>query len=211
MKIALAYPKIPENSQKILGKCVAFEKYDGTNMHWCWNITDGWHKFGTRRTEFTFNESGIEEFIKEHSELKKAPTIFNEQLRDKLTLILNRYYYLYKEFTIFTEFHGPNSFAGAHSEEDALNGTQKLTIIDALFDSKMLGPEEFLAHINDAAGSLPIARVVYRGKFNGQFTEDVRKGKYNVNEGVVVKGIVDGEIFMTKVKTKDYLKRLTKR
>lgn len=41
MKVDLVYPKIPENSDKFHGKCYAFEKYDGTNLHWIWNPQEG--------------------------------------------------------------------------------------------------------------------------------------------------------------------------
>lgn len=211
MKVSLIYPKIPENSDKFHGKCIAFEKYDGTNLHWCFNVSQGWHHFGTRRTQFAFNAKGIIEFGKEHSELVNAPFIFNDIIRDKLTMVLSRYQLKTSEFIIFTEFYGPNSFAGAHSDGDKWHDLQVLTIIDAMFDKKMLGPQEFLSHINDAEQTLPIARVVYEGKYSGQFAEDVRNGKYNVNEGVVCKGVVDKEVFMTKIKTKDYLKRLKDR
>ncbi len=206
MKINLIYPKIPENSDKFHGKCIAFEKYDGTNMHWTWNANEGW-RFGTRRTQFLLNKSGIIDFNKEHSELANATHLFNDHWRDRLTLFTNTYHYWNREFTFFTEFYGPNSFAGGHSEEDAHDETQELVLIDVAIDKKILPPEEF---VNRFQG-YPTARVVYEGKYSGQFAEDVRKGKYNVNEGVVVKGIVDGEVFMTKVKTKDYLKRLEKR
>jgi hypothetical protein len=206
MKIDLIYPKIPENSDKFHGKCIAFEKYDGTNLHWTWNANDGW-RFGTRRTQFLLNKSGIGDFVKEHSELSNAPHLFNDHLRDKLTIFCNTYHYWNREFTFFTEFYGPNSFAGGHSSEDAHDETQELIMIDVAIDKKILPPEEF---INRFQG-YTIARVVFTGKYSGQFAEDVSKGKYDVNEGVVVKGIVDGQVFMTKVKTKDYLKRLEKR
>jgi hypothetical protein len=51
---------------------------------------------------------------------------------------------------------------------------------------------------------------VYQGKFSGQLFVDVRKGKYNVAEGVVVKGIFSGQVYMAKIKTEVYLDRLKK-
>jgi len=213
MKIDLVYPKIPENSDKFHDKCIAFEKYDGTNLHWCWSVQEGWHKFGTRRTQFPFTRNGIADFAKEHPELAPAPHLFNERLRDRLTVLFARGNDWYRKFTLFTEFYGPNSFAGGHSDEDARNDSQELILIDLSCDKKILPPEEFLKVFKLIPGDIefPTAQVIYTGKYSGQFAEDVRKGKYNVNEGVVVKGIVDGEVFMTKVKTKDYLKRLEKR
>jgi hypothetical protein len=207
MKVPLVYPKIPENTNGFLNKCIAFEKYDGSNLHWTWNACDGW-RFGTRRTQFILNRKGIAEFTAEHSELASAPHIFNDLVRDKLTIFCNTYHYWNKEFTIFTEFYGPNSFAGGHSKQDMLDDTQELILIDAAFDNNILPPEDFLKYFQ---GNFTTAKVIYTGKYTGQFTEDVRKGKYNLNEGVVCKGMVDGQLFMTKVKTNDYLKRLSKR
>lgn len=208
MKIDLIYPKIPENSDQFKGKCIAFEKYDGTNLHWVWNIADGWTKFGTRRTQFALTKEGIAEFTKEHVELEMAPYIFNEKLRDKLTTYLcQKDPYRFGEITIFTEFYGPNSFAGGHSYLDADNDTQQLTLIDVAFNNKIIGAKIFANDFD----RFPIARIIYEGKYGGQFTEDIRKGKYDVNEGVVCKGVSFGQIFMTKVKTADYLKRLRQR
>lgn len=203
MKIDLIYPKIPENSDKFHGKCIAFEKYDGTNLHWKWSWLSGWHAFGTRRTQFPLNKLGMEEFAKEHTELADAPYIFNDTLRDRLSMFFCQHgAFNLHNVTLFTEFYGPNSFAGGHVEEE-----HELVIIDVMQDNKLMDPEGFVALLQE----FPIAQVVYEGKYSGRFAEDVRKGKYEVNEGVVVKGMVDGEVFMTKIKTKDYLKRLEKR
>lgn len=210
MKVDLVYPKIPENSDKFHGKCIAFEKYDGTNMHWTWDINNGWHLFGTRRTEFFMNRIGVSEFEKEHSELKNASHVFNEQFRDKLTLYFSeRLSYKFNKITVFFEFLGPNSFAGGHSLEDAFNDDQDLILIDVMVGKNIISPKQLICDFDWLKDSL--AKVIYQGKYSGQFADDVRNGKYNVNEGVVVKGEVDGALFMTKVKTKEYLKRLTKR
>ncbi len=204
MKVDLVYPKIPENSNKFFGKCIAFEKYDGTNLHWKWDPQYGWLGFGTRRTHFSLTREGIKDFSQEHSELAEAPHIFNEGLRDKLTMFfcINSAKRLHN-ITVFTEFYGPNSFAGNHDANDE----HKLILIDVMFNGILIAPELF----NQEYSQFGSAQIVYKGKYNGQFAEDVRKGKYNINEGVVVKGMVGGEVFMTKIKTNDYLKRLRRR
>lgn len=126
MKIDLVYPKIPENSDKFHGKCIAFEKYDGTNMHWNWSCKDGWGSFGTRRTEFFLDKLGISEFMTTHPELSASVSIFNDRIRDSLNMFLcqNKPYSTSCHVTLFTEFYGPNSFAGGHDEQDAIDGTQ---------------------------------------------------------------------------------------
>jgi hypothetical protein len=204
MQVKLVYPKIPENSDKFHGKCIAFEKYDGTNLHWKWEPGEGWTHFGTRRTQFTLDGKGISGFQFNHIECREAPELFNASLRDKLTIRFcqNSTYHL-QNIIVFTEFFGPNSFAGSHEASDE----HELVIIDVMVNGRLMAPELFI----QTFANFPIARVVYTGKYSGQFAEDVRNGKYNVNEGVVVKGVVDHEVFMTKVKTKEYLKRLEKR
>lgn len=208
MKIELAYPKIPESNTGLLTKCIAFEKYDGTNMHWVWNLQDGWTHFGTRRTQFELNRKGCHDFKWEHSELDDAPYIFNERLRDRLTAMLSQHpIYRLNKVYVFTEFFGPNSFAGNHSTTDAIDGTQQLILIDVSIGKRIIPPEQFIKDFEPYG----IARVVYEGKHIGQLIDDVYKGKYDVNEGVVCKGELKGEVHMFKAKTREWLKRLEKR
>ena len=58
----LHYPKIPDIRNCLGGRCVAFEKYDGTNLHWDWDRDFGWHAFGTRRDQFNLLPAGVEAF-----------------------------------------------------------------------------------------------------------------------------------------------------
>lgn len=200
MKVNLVYPKIPENSSKFHDKCIAFDKVDGTNLHWIWSLTNGWHLFGTRRSQFNLNNQGIIDFNKEHTELVNTIDIF-ETFKDKLAaLFCNNPYYCNSKVTVFTEFWGVNSFAGNHSQDDE----HKLIMIDVGVNGDIIFPELFIKDFSN----FEIAKVIYTGKYSGQFAEDVRNGKYNVNEGVVVKGLVDKQLFMTKIKTNAYLKSL---
>ncbi len=71
--------------------------------------------------------------------------------------------------------------------------------------SGFISPSQF---VNDFQ-HLEIARVVYRGKLTGKFTEDVRSGKYNVDEGVICKGGNGGDdLWMVKIKTNAYMSKL---
>ena len=111
----------------------------------------------------------------------------------------------YREFhslKIFTEFFGPNSFAGLHKEDDP----KELRLFDVWAEPfGMIGPERFLSDF----GHLRAARVVYQGKLTGKFAEDVRQGKYGIAEGVVCKGGFGGaDIWMVKIKTYAYMERL---
>lgn len=208
MKFPLMYPKIPNCAGFLPRNCVAFEKIDGTNMHWVWNRTifdehgSGWARFGTRRDTYFLVDNGQRDFWKEHKGLEGAFPAFWDTLNQRLEKKLESA--CHHEVICFTEYSGPNSFAGQHLPEDH----KKHTIIDLQVDGKLLAPGAFLSLMED----FPIAKVVYTGKFSGQLVEDIRAGHFPVNEGVVLKGVakgeVNGEIYMAKVKTLAYQEKL---
>jgi hypothetical protein len=69
----------------------------------------------------------------------------------------------------------------------------------------LVGPDAFLADF----GHLRIPRVLFRGRFTGKLTEDVRQGRHGVGEGAVIKGGAGGaDLWMAKVKTNAYQERL---
>jgi hypothetical protein len=136
-------------------------------------------------------------FEKAHPEMYGASYLFGD-ISDEIHEIVEAM--IGHKFVCFFEYLGPNSFAGTHKPEDQ----KELVLIDVEVDGVMLPPEDFLS--NFSGGGFKVARVVYRGKLTGKFTEDVRKGKYNVAEGVVCKGL-DGK-WMAKVKTDAYMEKL---
>jgi len=200
----LHYPKIPGSRDCPAGKCIAFEKYDGTNLHWDWDRDFGWHSFGTRRDAFNLTPQGIEQFGRLHAQLSEAPALFQTTLAERLERIFRDHptYQGFAEFAVFTEFLGPNSFAGLHRAEDL----KELVLFDVRARSfGLIGPEQFVTDF----GQLRLARVVYRGKLTGKFTEDVRRGKYGVAEGVICKGGSGGDdLWMCKIKTDAFRERL---
>ena len=201
-RIQLAYPKIPGSKNCPFDRCVAFEKYDGTNLHWVWEAELGWYAFGTRRDRFDLDEMGIADFNVAHPGLEDAPKIFMRDLADPLAAIFRENLrYQSPEITVFTEFFGPRSFAGMHQKDDP----KELILFDVETQEGMVAPEQFLQDFS----SVNIARVIYRGKLTGQFVEDVRAGKYGVAEGVVCKGgRHPAELWMVKVKTYAYMEKL---
>jgi hypothetical protein len=193
----LHYPKMPGSEKAPIGKrCVAFEKLDGTNLHFAWDRDFGWHRFGTRRDAFNRTEAGRAAFDAAHPELAGADLVFAEMLEESASRVLETLGV--PEAVLFAEYLGENSFAGRHRETD----TKRLVVFDIELPTGFLDPEEFLK----VCQHLPTPRVVYRGKLTGQFTEDVRRGKFGVDEGVVCKGL-DGS-WRCKVKTNTYLQRL---
>jgi hypothetical protein len=200
----LHYPKIPGSENCPAGRCIAFEKYDGTNLHWDWDREFGWHAFGTRRDEFSLTAIGIDQFCRMHAHLRECVEVFQAHLVDGLEQVFrdNSRYHEVAGITVFTEFLGPNSFAGLHRSEDP----KQLILFDVLIEPfGLIGPDQFVADF-DHLGS---ARVVYRGKLTGKFSEEVRDGKFGVNEGVVCKGGSGGpDLWMVKIKTYSYMEKL---
>ncbi len=200
----LHYPKIPSTKNCPGGRFVAFEKYDGTNMHWDWDRDFGWHAFGTRRDAFNLTDNGIDRFAEKHPQQVGCVEVFWSTLAGAVDDLFrtNPNYQEFQELKIFTEFLGTNSFAGAHKPEDP----KQLILFDVEAEGfGIIGPEKFV----DDFGNLPSARVIYRGKFTGQFIEDVRNGKYDVFEGVVCKGGKGGaDLWMAKIKTNAYQEKL---
>jgi hypothetical protein len=200
----LHYPKIRDSSAAQLGPCIAFEKIDGTNLHWSWDREFGWHAFGTRRDEFTLTAPGIALFAAAHPDLAGCAELFQATLAGPLDAVFraNPRYAPFATLKAFTEYAGPGSFAGLHRDRD----TMELVLFDVeAAGFGLIGPFDFAEDFTH----LRIPRIVYRGKFTGQLTEDVRKGKFGVAEGVVVKGGSGGEdVWLAKIKTRAYLERL---
>jgi hypothetical protein len=209
MKIKLAYPKIPDTLNCPLRQCVAFEKIDGTNLHFVWSPQDGFHSFGTRRDRYPYSDAGFTQFHQAHPGLDGLRDAFGYMSRgvsdgldmeEWLTWV--NPFPSAKEIILFTEFHGDNSFAGTHQPKDA----KRCVLIDVQVDGIILPPDQLIKKFQ----GLFQPQVVFEGKFTGQLFMDVRKGKLPVKEGVVVKGMVNGQVYMAKIKTEAYLERLKK-
>ena len=200
----LLYPKIPGSRNAPDGRCIAFEKYDGTNLHWDWDRDFGWHAFGTRRDEFNLTEAGIGQFVQKHAHLSQCVDVFRNTLADGLERVFldDPGYAEVRSIKAFAEFLGPNSFAGLHRPDDP----KELRLFDVQTEPfGMIAPARFAADF----GHLSSARIVYRGRLTGKFADDVRAGKYGVAEGVICKGGTGGsDLWMVKIKTDAYPDRL---
>src|SRR5262245_39634163 len=117
----LHYPKIPSAAGCPGGRCIAFEKIDGTNLHFDWDRDFGWHAFGTRRDEFNLDLPGIARFNEAHPELAGCDAVFLTGLADPLDRIFREHadYVERPRYTAFAEYAGPGSFAGQHRPGDA--------------------------------------------------------------------------------------------
>src|SRR5262245_42182429 len=162
----LHYPKIPGSKDAPDGRCVAFEKLDGTNLHWCWDRDFGWHAFGTRRDEFDLATGGTAAFDRAHPGLEGSPVAFLGSLAGPLDAHFRTHpdYTGFAALKVFTEFLGPNSFAGRHEPADP----KEAVLIDVWAKGHgFVGPDAFVTHF----GHLPTPRVLYRGKLTGSFLE----------------------------------------
>lgn len=110
----LAYPSIPRWQEgRGFGKpCIAFYKYDGSNIRFEWSPKRMWHKFGSRtqlldRSHPILGES-VDLFLDEYRDMSKIiPEVVCEYYKQKVERIV-----------AFAEFWGANSFAGTHEPTD---------------------------------------------------------------------------------------------
>jgi len=195
----LSYPSIEGSSKAPLGKpCIAFYKYDGSNLRFEWQRKGRqWMKYGTRTQLFnastpTFGPA-ISVFHGTASEDMAAA------IGDQVVTRVTKKYPSMERIIAFCEWFGPKSFAGIHTDEAK---DMELRLIDvSLYKKGFMPPREFVKTF----GSMrECAQVIYEGNLNRTFIDDVRKGVYPVWEGVVAKG----EDFMVKIKTDAYFKKL---
>lgn len=178
--------------------CIAFYKYDGSNIRCEWTKKRGWHKFGSRTV-----------LIDTSSPLGEAIGIFGKTYADDLEKVFtnNKLFRNCQNVTVFCEFFGKNSFAGQHDPNDE----KEIILLDVNIHKKgIIIPREFIKTF----GHLKIPEVVYEGIFNMTFIHDVINGRYPVVEGVVVKGVLSNKrkkqhsLWMAKVKTAQWINKL---
>ncbi|MFA5299608.1 MAG: hypothetical protein WC389_15575 [Lutibacter sp.] len=186
------YPTIQGSTQAPHMPCIAFYKYDGSNLRWEWNKKRGWYKFGTRTRLFDFRDEDYGEAI---------PLFLNGLALD-LEYIFKSEYRNLESAVAFTEFWGKLSFAGKHIKGD----TKFITLIDiAPYKKGIISPWDF---VKIYGGLSSTAQFIYEGILSKQFIDDIRNNKYPVNEGVVCKGVGKTGIWMAKIKTYQYLTKL---
>jgi len=196
------YPSIIGPSKAPRKPCIAFKKYDGSNLRFEWSKKQGWHKYGTRRRMFDETDEVFAPAIE----------IFHSTLSDNILDVVKKHkkWRNGKTITAYAEFVGPTSFAGLHDLEP--NSPMELVLFDVnIHQQGIISPRDF---VNKFVGNMRTAEVVYEGNLNEEFIQDVRAGKYNtgdgIEEGVVCKGGSGHDLWMAKIKTLDYLDKLKK-
>lgn len=196
------YPKTFGFDHNLVGRqCVAFYKYDGSNLRFEYSRKQKkWYKFGTRHHLFVENDP----------EYGEALPVFFKKYAEGLAKVFHdtKAWRNAEYMVVFGEFFGPHSFSGRHDPKILgveNNGPKDVVLFDVNIHRKgLLGPEEFVTSF----GHLPIAEIVYRGILTEDFFHEVRNGKYLLKEGVMCKGGSGHELWMCKIKTLEYLKRL---
>ena len=201
------YPSIAGvHKSNLIGQpCVAFEKYDGSNLQFSWNQAQGWYRSGTRKRTIESDNPLFGSAIK----------MFHDKYAKGIIEVMRRHkeYRNAKSITAFCEFYGENTFSGLHEDGDP----KHLKLFDlSIDDEKFVLPKDFVHHF----GSLDIATVLYEGEFTKEFVELVRTGAIDCNEGVVAKGVTknqrrkgktEQEVWMVKIKTQKWLDELQRR
>ncbi len=184
----LQYPSILGSAHAPLGvPCIAFQKYDGSNLRWEWSPKSGWAKYGTRRQLFNKDTPLYNQAIPPFSEIGDE-IVYQVKKLDKSI----------QRITAFTEFFGPSSFAGQHVHDEP----KELRLLDVfLFKKGFIPPKQFVSMFGKRKYS---PEVIYTGNLNSSFIQDVRDSFYDTPEGVICKG----NEFMVKIKTKAYFVKL---
>lgn len=193
----------PWNQGHFGKRCIGFDKLDGSNIRAEWSRKkykkgegyDGWYKFGTRKQMIDEN----------HEQFGNAVKVFTEKYVESLSKVFvdNKLYRNIQSFVIFGEYYGENSFAGQHTDPDE---DMEMTIFDVSPHKKgIISPFEFIKYF----GHLDIPEIVYEGNYNKQLVYDVRDGKYDVDEGLIIKGLTDKKrLWSCKLKTNEWLEKV---
>ena len=188
------YPKLHYWKPDDIGKHIwALDKKDGQNLRFEANFNRGFYKFGSRTQMVDHKDEQFGDAVK----------LFMENYSENLMYIFGRKYNQDRRaiFTVFGEYVGPNSFAGRHLKGDPMD----IVIFDVwIYKKGWVKPQKFI----DNFGHLNIPKLVYEGEMTKEFISDVQQNKYNLDEGVIAKGEQDNDIFICKVKTKEWLNKV---
>ncbi|HUU88801.1 MAG TPA: RNA ligase family protein [Candidatus Glassbacteria bacterium] len=207
-----SYASIPKWSPDYFGKHVfGFDKIDGSNFRAEWNrklskksnFTLGFGKYGTRR-----------EAIHKNSPFAEGIQIFEDKFAIELDQIFkeNKVFRGVDRITVFGEFFGNSSFAGIHNWDEL----HDIYIYDIfLYKKGFLPPADFIKIFDN---EVDCSKSLYQGIFTEEVLKHVEDGDLSqwqypqstqeLEEGIVFKGVEDGNIFMFKVKTKEWLAKV---
>lgn len=184
-----AYPSISKDIRSDIN-IFGFDKLDGSNIRAEWSKKRGFYKFGTK----------TQMLGEDHPIFGEAIPLIKNTYEEGLLEVFSRK--RYENVVCFFEFYGSHSFAGWHEKEP-----HQVTLFDVSPLRKgILGPTEFI----DDYQHLGIPKVLYYGKANSDFVQQVRNGTLpNMSyEGVIAKGMINDKLIMFKIKSQAWLNSL---
>ncbi len=189
-----SYHKLHYYKPDLMGQEVwAFDKLDGQNLRFECNFKRGFYKFGSRTQMISQKDEQFGEavniFMKKYSE-PLMNILYRKIAKTKLDV-----------FTVFAEYCGENSFAGRHVDGEKLD----VVLFDIwAYKKDWVEPQRFI----DEFGHLGIPELIYQGELTDRFIKDVQDNKFGLKEGVIAKGVYEKDIFMSKIKTKEWLNKV---
>ncbi len=187
------YPKIPTYHKHIDKDCIAFYKVDGSNLRVEFSSKTGWYKWGTR----------LRLFDKTDPEYGLAIPLFHKKYAQDLEKLISKFYPKCQSAIFYMEFFGPNSFAGQHNFKDEFD----LILFDInIYKKGFIDPKTFVK----VCENIHTPAVVYQGPLTEDFVNSVREKQLPIDEGVICKGGEGHKLWMAKIKTWDYLKKIQK-
>lgn len=184
-----SYPSIPHWNKGIKGEPVyVFDKLDGSNIRAEWSKKQGWYKFGTRTQLIDITSQPFGEAI----------LIFREKYAEGLETVFKNKYRECKNFVVFLEYYGENSFAGNHVAEDK----KDLVLFDvSQYKRGIIPPKEFIENFQHLG--IP---GWCKDTFNDSLIDIVKS--IDDGEGVVCKGVHKNKVWMSKIKTNWWLSKI---
>ncbi len=186
------YPSIPSwRDTPTQPVCYAFDKLDGSNIRVEWSPKQGFYKWGSRKRMLG----------NEDEQLGEAISLFNDKYADAMEERFKERHWKklgVRNFVVFMEYIGPNSFAGVHDGVD-----MDVVVFDINPTPRgFMPPKDFIEFMND----LHYPTMVYHGPFDAMFIDEVQRNalEYPLTEGVVAKGVNDRKLWMAKVKTDEW-------
>lgn len=186
------YPSIPKDIRTDIN-IYAFDKLDGSNIRAEWSKKRGFYKFGTK----------TQMLGEDHPMFGQAIPLIRSTYEEGLSKVFAEQ--KYENVVCFFEYYGPDSFAGHHKLEQ-----MQVTLLDVSPLRKgILEPTEFI----NLFGHLGIPKVLYYGKANSIFEEQVRNSTLEgmTFEGVICKAKSDNKTpmpIMFKIKSRAWLDKL---
>jgi len=164
-------------------------KFDGNNIRAEWNKKQGFYKFCSRK-----------KLIDETSDLGESINLIKEKYEEDLSKIFVKQ--KWKSVICFFEYHGPNSFAGNHIDEDLT-----VTLIDVNpYKQGILEPAKFI----DIFKYVDTPKCLFEGYITIEFVDKIKASSLEgmTFEGCVCKGKEKNRIVMFKIKSNAWLEKL---